>query len=60
MKLAGIKTGLLMNFNVTKLKTGSRDTLSETFVLFVSFVVSCCCGRVTWSDGTGGYRIRTN
>jgi len=34
MKLAGVKTGLLMNFNATKLKSGIKR-----FVLFVSFVV---------------------
>ena len=40
---AGVKTGLLMNFNVTKLKAGSNASSSDPFVLFVSFVVKQFC-----------------
>jgi GxxExxY protein len=39
MKLAEIKIGLLMNFNVTKLKEGIKRLVLISFVLFVSFVV---------------------
>jgi hypothetical protein len=39
MKLAGVKTGLLINFNVTKLKNGIKRFVLQPFVLFVSFVV---------------------
>ncbi len=42
MKLAEIKIGLLMNFNVTKLKEGIKRFVFcalISFVLFVSFVV---------------------
>ena len=39
MKLAGVKTGLLINFNVTKLKSGIKRFVFYPFVLFVSFVV---------------------
>ncbi len=38
MKLAGVKIGLLINFNNTKLKDGI-----QRFVLFVSFVVVMHC-----------------
>jgi hypothetical protein len=37
--LAGVKTGLLINFNVTKLKNGIKRFVLQPFVLFVSFVV---------------------
>jgi hypothetical protein len=39
MKLAGIKTGLLINFNVPRIKDGIKRFVLYPFVLFVSFVV---------------------
>ena len=39
MKLAKIKTGFLINFNVTLLKNGMKRIVLCPFVIFVSFVV---------------------
>ena len=52
MKLAGVKLAFLMNFNVTKLKGGIKPLSSDSFVLFVSFVVKrfCTSARVLALD----------
>lgn len=46
MKLAHVKAGLLINFNVPLLKRGIRRFVLQTFfVSFVTFVVKIICSH---------------
>ena len=56
-RLAEVKAGLLMTFNVTKLKSGIK-CFSSSFVLFVSFVVKqILCTQRPWQSSAGRLSI---